>query len=389
MQEKIQEMAELINNKSTGWYILKSDFEQILGKESVQELLNEFEKQLNTLPKGKQPHYSLIFYLAILIVRSDDDDFQRLADMVSDKKSYRLMKKGLEIFLSAKSPQLKYEGTLLEHRYKNKYEFVNFFSGFVPDYEIDLRGYLLLLELIYYENKQSFWELMSCDRQNLVVLCILLNGHLMFENEELLPFLLSEDEVKANGALFCIMNQFSYLVRKYQHTQSEENAGLLQEEVSTIEAMFQKLPEERRVHFIVNYLIEENAYPNFFAEELKSVGSDAAVKEVKKQDLTNLLKLIRLEELIKILQTDDIEEVFAKHFMNWVQTDANPYIWDSAKQTVYDIYSLMKEHTTKEIKSNLAAYQANLFITSFDRQIRYSLYLKDQGKEQVIKDILT
>ncbi|OAH54618.1 hypothetical protein AWH48_08485 [Domibacillus aminovorans] len=387
METKIQKIAELINERDRGWYTLKPEFDRILGSNSASELLNELESELNNFSKGKQPHYCLIFYLALLSIITEKNELQALAKIIGGKNSYRLMKNGLKIFLSAKSSNFKYEGKLLDDRYKNKYAFVDFFSGRVPDYEMELRGYLNIFELIYEENKQSFWELLGSDRQNVIALCLLLNGHLPIKYQELVPFLMSKDELKANGAFFYIMNHFSYLVRKYEYEQTKENGHLLQEEVNKLKEIFAQLPTERRMHFIVNYLFQEQVYPNFFAEELKTLNINKIMKELEKQDLNNLVKLLRIKEFIRILERVEIERVFTKHFLNWIKNDANTYTWNSSKETVKDILALLKDVTKKEMMLDLAAFRSTLFISSFDRQVRYSLYLKDEGKKQVIEEI--
>lgn len=387
MQQKIQKVILCINENDKRWYSLKPEFERIFGKKSVEVLLNELEEALYNLPPKKLPHYCLAFYLALLIIANDEKE--EIVEIVKNKKSYELMKKGMRIFLSAKSPDFKYEGRLLDSRFKNKYQFVAFFSGYVPDYDFELRGFINILELIYMENKQSFWELLSYDVQNLFVLCSLVGGRLSFDYEELIPFLTSENELRANGAFFYMMNSFSYLAMKYQRDKTKENGKILQQEVNILNGIFQKLPAERRIHFIVNYLFEEELYPSFFNKELQTADIKVIINELMKQDLKNLYKLIKMDSFMRICQNKEIEHVFMQNFLCWIENDANINIWEATKNSIKGILELISVETKKKLLKELAIYRDKLFISFFDRQVRFALYLNEKDKERVIEDIFS
>lgn len=377
----------LINSRKKGWFTLRSELVNILGTDSCQDLLNDFEKQLGSFPQKKLPHYSLVFYLALVILQPHDK-LGNLALEVKQKESYRMMKTGLRIFLSSKSERLKYEAELTEGRYRNKYEFIDFFSGYIPDYEMDMRGYLLLLELIYNEDRQTFCDLLAMDRQNVIYLCILLNGRIDFHNAELIPFLNSEDLLKANGAFFYIMNDFSYWVRKLNHEESKENEKGLQQKMITIREILEKLPQERRVHLILNYILAEQSYPSFFVEELKMASSSIVIKELESKEFDNLFKLIKLYKILNVWPKIEIQQIFASHFIDWVRNDANPFVWEKCRLTVQRILELLSSELKAEIHQELEKLKRSLYVSSFDRQVRQSLFQREEGRADIIAECL-
>jgi hypothetical protein len=386
--EKIEQVVSLINSRKKGWYTLWPELVNILGTDSCQDLLNDFETQLGSFPQKKLPHYSLVFYLALVIFQPHDK-LGNLALEVKQKESYRMMKTGLRIFLSSKSERLKYEAELTEDRYRNKYEFIDFFSGYIPDYEMDMRGYLLLFELIYNEDKQSFCDLLALDRQNVIFLCNLLNGRMGFHNAELIPFLNSEDLLKANGAFFYIMNDFSYWVRKLNHEKSEENEKGLQQKMIAIREIIEKLPKERRVHLIVNYILAEQSYPSFFADELKSSRISTVVTELECKELDNLFKLKDIYKVLKILPKMEVEQIFALNFSKWVKEDANPYIWEKCEPAVKHVMKLLSHDVKDNMSQQLDEYKHTLHISTFDQQVRQSLFQREEIKSKIIATCLS
>ncbi|MFS0661295.1 hypothetical protein AB1L07_20970 [Niallia alba] len=386
--EKIGQVVSLINSSKKDWFTLRPELVNILGTDSCKDLLNDFETQLGSFPQKKLPHYSMVFYLALVILQPHDK-LGNLALEVKHKESYRMMKTGLRIFLSSKSERLKYEVELTADRYRNKYEFIDFFSGYILDYEMDMREYLLLFELIYNEDRQSFCDLLALDRQNVIFLCLLLNGRISFHNDELIPFLNSEDLLKANGAFFYIMNDFSYWVRKLNHEESEENEKGLQQKIIAIREILEKLPQERRLHLILNYILVEKSYPSYFADELKSSRISTVVTELECKELDNLFKLKDIYKVLEILRKTEVEQIFALNFTEWVKENANPYIWERCEPAVKHVMKLLSHDVKDNMLRQLDEYNHTLHISTFDQQVRQNIFRREEIKSKIIATCLS
>src|SRR5690625_783840 len=213
MLNKLKEIVTRINKTENKWFKLVPEIEDIFGSTQAVDLIDEFEVALDTIPKKHVPHYSFIFYLALIAIIDEETELEEISKVVQQKESYRYMKIGFCIFLSGDSAGLKYEGKLAHERYKNKYEYINFFSGYAPRYRFKLSGYIQLLKLIYYVDKSSFWKLLNYDKQNIIVLCIFIEEIIPFNDDELSLFLSAEDKIRANGAFFYLMSSFSYVIK--------------------------------------------------------------------------------------------------------------------------------------------------------------------------------
>jgi hypothetical protein len=381
MKEKIEEIASIFNERRNGWYSLKPKLEQLLGAKTWKKLIDEFESELSSFPKGKGPHYSLVFYLALMIIISDDVNKKKVVQYVKEKNSYRLMIRGLELLLSSQSKTLRYEAELTAHEYKNKYEYVSHFSGYVPDYQIDMRGYLLLLQFLYEANRNDFWRVLEKDQQNAIFLCVMLGGELSFPCEELIPLLASDDELKANGAFF-------HFMQHYQFYLMEGNEEKTIEETEKIARILQRLPVEKRIALIINYMFVEKDHPSIFVEELQKTDGELLVQHLQRQELEKLHQLVKLCPFMKITQDEKIEKLFVEYFLQWLSNVGNPYGWDSSKERVKDMIGLLSPGVKAELVKELSIIKENLLISSFDRQVRYSRYYRDKEREKVVEEVV-
>ena len=388
MMQKVEKIVDLINARTGSWYHLKAEFKETLGDKKFQEIIDDFESQLSMFPKNKLPHYCLIFYLALSIITSEDIEKGELAQCLIRKKSYHLMKMGLQIFLSSRSKQLKYEAELTDSRYQNKYKYACFFSGFVPRYEVELRGYILLLEIIYEEDRKNFWKLLSSDKQNVIFLCILLNNRCLYLYEELVPFLVSEDKIKANGAFYYIMRRFLYLIRIDQTNYNKENQQYITKEIQILTDIFRGIPQENKISLIMNYLFEERSYPSFFALEIQQANIELIESVLREQNLNDLRNLVRIHEIIKISKKIEIEEIFANYFLDWVRNNGNFYIWENNKGAVKEVVQLLHCSIKEKLIKRVTSYKDKLYISSFDRQVRHVLFGQAKEKMNIVEEFL-
>lgn len=387
MNEKIKKITEIINRNNCDWYLLRSEFEMILGKTSVPEMIEEFENEFETYPRKKLPHYCLVFYMALLTL-VEKSEFKDLSQIVVKKRSYKLMKKGMKIFLSGKSPNLNYKVELSEAEYQNKYEYVCFLIDYLSTYQIQLQGYINILELICEVNKDEALEILSEDKNNLIALCFLMDYRNSYEYEELLPLFQSEDKIKSNAAFYLLMEDFSNYVEVYKSEQTEETSHKLDQEIKNISNIIVKLPTEKKVHLIINYLFSEASYPIFFVEILQQADKELVVTEVKAKDLINLSKLVSLGELLIRLDWKEFEDLFVSMFLSWVENDANPYIWSNLKEAIQRIFHSLSIGRKIRLRDGLTDLKSRLYTTSFDKQVRYSLFLEDEKKATIIAEVL-
>lgn len=387
MNEKIRKITEIINKNNYGWYRLRPDFEKILGEASATEMIEEFEGEFETYPSKKLPHYCLIFYIALLTL-VEKSELKDLSRIVAKKKSYKLMQRGMKIFLSGKSQNLNYKAELSEAKYHNKYEYVCFLIDYLSTYQIQLQGYINILELVYEVDKDEALDILSTDKNYVIALCFLIDYRNSYEYEDLLPLLESEDKIKSNAAFYLLMEDFNNYVESDKYKQTEEISNKLDQEIKSISNVIGKLSAEKKVHLIINYLFSEDSYPVFFVEILQQVDRELVVAEVKAKDFRNLSKLVSLGELLIRLDWKEFKDLFVSMFLSWVENEANPYTWLKLKESIQRIFHSLSIDYKIKLIDGLTDLKSRLYITSFDQQVRYPLFLEDEKKATIIADFL-
>ncbi|WP_214860286.1 hypothetical protein [Exiguobacterium sp. s161] len=393
MLEKIKQISQLFNDQEKlRWYGLEPELNKILGTRTLEELISDLEESLETFPRKKLPHYCLVFFLAIFILNDYKQSDNIIADIKS-KKCYKNLINGLKIFLVSKSADLRYEIAESNYDdYKNKYEYVESFSSYVYTFEIKNSAFLNILNFIYLVEPKDFYNIIVHDKQNILFLCFFTRGRQMFKYEDLIQLLLIDDEVKSNSVFFHLMLEWRSLVRKYYSENVPAKRDDLSKEIERINLVFSKVPIERRTHFIINFLFVKNnkinEYPICFVEDLQNIDINILIFEIKKLDLSNLFVLIKIFEVMKLLSSQELEKVFTQYFLKWIDTNSNHYVWEQNKKEIYKILHLITPKAKKNISSELTLLKNKLFISSFDRQVRYTIFYKDEIKGKIIAELL-
>ena len=387
MVNKMQQVVKLINERSS-WYSLKAEFENIFPQQTYKELLDYFEEKIDEIPKNKTPQYCLLFYIVLLILHEDRDIDNELAEYAKSQKSYHYMKIGMKLYVQAKSPNFRYRVDLSTDNYTNKYEFIHRFIDMLFDVDMKLEGFFLILTLIYKTEKETFLSFLKEDKQSILFLGFMLRGTIDLPYRDLLPFLRAEDELKANGALYYLMNRFDSLSYKINYQRSKETEKKLFDEVKEIESIFKQLPQERKLDLIVNYMFEKSVYPSFFMEELLLANTDLFIRTIEKKGLTNMYKLIKLHEFIIHLNNNELNTLFLKYFIEWVKEDSNRYVWENVRQTVFEVIDHLTTENKNDLFTELVSVRNTLFLTSFDKQVRFPMFLREEDKIMVIEEVL-
>lgn len=358
----------------------KKEIVAIFKNENWKSLIDDFQKMLDRdeIPKKKKPHFAFIFFLALMIV--NEEDIEEIARYIKKKKVVRnYMFIGTKIFISSQYPNFKININLSSKNFNNKYEYIERFRGGFGYYKIS--PLILLLKTIYYCSEEKFYELLKEDTTNIVFLNII-DGSTMIRLDEnsLVDFLNSKDELKSNGALF-------YLMGKINSCRRYEKEEELEVEILRIEKVFDKIEKEQQIHLIINYIsTNENIIPTFFMDRLKGAAGLIA-ENLEKLNLTDFSKLINIYVLIKEINNSAIQQLFKKYLIGFIKKDYNIAIWGSNKDLFKEIIRSFDTKILDDIKLELDIIERELYITDFDKQIRIEKYSVDIQKSYVIQDI--
>lgn len=382
----IEKISNIVNEGQFDINSIRENLEKIYEGKEFSKIIDDYDESLNLMPSSKIPHYTFIFYLSLVILFLDD--LENIARYIKPKKSFRFLCKGASLFVGQKSIYLKYDAKLNDDYFKNKYEFIDRFEGEFVDPNNIMFYVIYLLKLIYYADRKSLIDIINEDNQNLFFLTSITDYEIKFTDEELIDFLNSNDELKINGALYRLTYDFNYAISQYAYDKNENNSKKVDEQTKRLNKVFGKLDENKKVYLIVNFIFAEKYYPIFFFDILKESKKEFIIDNLKKQDLENLYKLINLRIFIEQLKYEEIKKLFVDFLIIFIKNDGNKYVWQEKCNVVLDILKLMSDDLIVELKKQLEIINSNLFISNFDRQIRYNKYLKDLDRYEIINYII-
>lgn len=366
--DTLTRLGELFGQQTRGWYGCKAQVEELLllphqEHHDIAHMITSFSK-VDTLPRNKVPHYTLLFYIALVILAGGE------VSVIKNnipKTHLTFLVNGLKIFLSGKSKSLTYHAEMSDDRFQNKYEFVSRWADNVFEYEIQLSAWLKLLEIVKSVRIDSYYELLSKDSKKAFFITCMTDFRVQHQEKYLIHFLGSNDEIQSNAAFFYIANRFN--------------------PPETVSYLKQVMPETR-INLILNYLFCEPRIPGEFLATLVQEKHVVITERLQRFDVTNLYQLVRVLPILRVKRFSSIAKLFVESFTRWMAEDGNPHIWQSTRESVAEIYRLLGRDLQCQLVEQLSAEAQRWFVTDFDRQVRYSKYLKDEQKSFVYQDFL-
>lgn len=387
MEEHIIEFATLIKNKEDRyWYVLKPDIERIFGSNDIENLLVQFENSVESFEKKSKPEFTLMFFIALMILYDTQDKYSYLIKRTDNKEYLKYLKAGIRKYIQGKSSSFRYKHDLSYEDYKNPYEFVHIFSGYLPNYEMQLRGFLNVLEFFLYKNQESFFEILSVDVQNTMTLTAVLNSRVNLRWDYLADWLInSEDELKQNVGLYYILSKGDRLARISYDDRDEKE---LQDYLEQLKLFLKSLDEKKVSKLLLNYQFSNKKSLTVTYEYFKVIDAQDLIEYNLKDRKISLFEICVLNDICKYIQSKEaLEELISEKFFKWLRFNCNEYIWDKYKENLLLIINSLKEKLNIELcVKNISD---NLYVSDFDREIRYRKYLQDVTKLKVINDINT
>jgi hypothetical protein len=183
------------------------------------------------------------------------------------------------------------------------------------------------------------------------------------------------------------MHKFHYLV--YDYNDGDEINEEISLELIDIAKITEGVEIDKRIELIVNYIFLENKFPDFFINEIKNADIDLLLKFIRKQNHNKLSNIIKLEVFINHRSATEIQKVFVDKMLEWVKKWALESTWSKYKSSIKDILNDLDKDIRTKFREDIKKLKTNLFISKFDRQVRYSKFLNDNHKKEIIDDILS
>ena len=266
-------------------------------------------------------------------------------------------------------------------------EGIDFFSGYAGEIGHNLSHIILVFKLIYQIDKKTFFDYLKEDKQNGIYLYFMISPELEFEYPNLIDLLNSKDAIKRNGAFNYLMHKFHYLV--YDYNDGDEISEEITTELIDIAKITEGVEIDKRIELIVNHIFLENKFPDFFINEIKNADIDLLLKFIRKQNHNKLSNIIKLEVFINHRSDTEIQKVFVDKMLEWVKKWALKSTWSKYKSSIKDILNDLDKDIRTKFREDIKKLKTNLFISKFDLQVRYSKFLDDNHKTEIIDDILS
>jgi hypothetical protein len=380
-----KELSDLIQEVDSSWFLYQEQIKKIYSEDNYKVLIDEFEEFIRNIDSKDKPKLSLLFYSTLLVIQYEK--LNKIADYCKDNESLRYLKIGLDIFLKGKYSDIKYEIEMGINNYQNILEGIDFFSGYAGEIGHNLSHIILVFKLIYQIDKKTFFDYLKEDKQNGIYLYFMISPELEFEYPNLIDLLNSKDAIKRNGAFNYLMHKFHYLV--YDYNDGDEISEEITTELIDIAKITEGVEIDKRIELIVNYIFLENKFPDFFINEIKNADIDLLLKFIRKQNHNKLSNIIKLEVFINHRSDTEIQKVFVDKMLEWVKKWALKSTWSKYKSSIKDILNDLDKDIRTKFREDIKKLKTNLFISKFDLQVRYSKFLDDNHKKEIIDDILS
>jgi hypothetical protein len=380
-----KELSDLFQEVDSSWFLYQEQIKKIYGEDDYKVLIDEFEEFIKNIDSKDKPKLSLLFYSTLLVIQ--EDKLNKIADYCKYNDSLRYLKIGLNIFLKGKYSDIKYEIEMGINNYQNILEGIDFLSGYAGEIGHNLSHIILIFKLIYQIDKKTFFDYLKEDKQNGIYLYFMISPELEFEYQNLISLLNSKDAIKRNGAFNYLMHKFHYLV--YDYNDGDEISEEITTEVINIKKIIEEIKIDKRIELIVNYIFVENKSPGFFNQEIKNADIDLLLKLIRKQNHNKLSNIIKLKLFINHRADIVIQKLFVDKMLEWVKKWALESTWSRYKNMIKDILNNLDKDIKTKFREDIKQLKTNLFISKFDRQVRYSKFLDDNHKKEIIDDILS
>lgn len=381
----IKLISSLINENGFKSNYNRKDLINLFKTTDYKSLTKDFEESLSTFPsKNKYPHYTTIFYLALTSMSLDN--IEDLANVLSGKRSYNYLISGLKMLISGKSKTLYYNIELADKSFENKYEYINRFVYQLPYWENS--SLIFLFKIIYLINRNDFFTLLEQDRSNFLFLIFFSEReNIECNDERLIKFLNSNDEMKSNAALYYLMNDFRMDYRKYlDNKNSKEMEGCLNKTCEKIYKILNKVEKTKKVKLILNYITVEKVYPKEFINMVTEVElRETLLEQIKLLKLNRIDDLISLETLLASNCNElnnYIEQILIIALYKLIKNNSG--IYDNSKFKYF--ISRIKKEALIKLDNFIEEIMNGLKLSEFDRQVRYVKFSQEAAYYQNLKE---
>lgn len=368
-------LSEEVDRKDFSLLKARESIRDLVGNASIDCVVSEMSAYFSrTSSEKRAPDKSLCSFISLMV--AFPNEVSSITDAAFKKKDFlRFILLGLEKFLKSKYKDLKYEFRRNPEKEVSSLESVqNMYS--VIQSNAFLAAILRFLQSLYYIDNPTAIDLVEKDVNNIIATAFIMESYYL-EKETLEHFINCEDEYRRAAAFLGILGGSSVL--DIPNTMPSRLPI-----IKTLDSMVSKYRIQLIVELCLHNGFIEKSLLTYCANDLDI--TIQFISKIVREEEPNIHHLSRLLPILdKLSSYKEILTYFSEVFVKWVVEDGNEYSWASEEGKILDF--ITKKNIKKSILEELEKRKKRLFTSEFDRQVRYSRYLVDSKKLEVIESI--
>lgn len=412
-KDNIKELAEALNSKAR-----RKDTKQRIQKVFRNKKSSTIIRELKTLmPQMSQKEQKVSLLIVVMsILYKNGGLINDVKTALEEENLIPHLYGALCIYLSGKSSTMHLEVKWGDSSFPNKFEFLRRFSynfGYWENREV-----LYAAKIIALTDRNRFEELAFKDATRLIIL-----NMISYELEEsptdklIIRLLMEGDELQANIGFYFAVRDIMRDMQDYQLLEKNpELPGIkskrainknVRRHLERFYMFYSHCSPERKISLLLNYILSEKIYPNWFGYLLMEV----EIQEALIQEITLSGKIRTLDHLTSVVflandfpckdtngksyEKKKVYEAILSVLENFITNRNGIYLWDDRKKHLFELIckKLPKKYLRKFnafLKKNIKTYM----ISELDEMVRFNIYLEDkkqwdicQGMMNVLKDL--
>lgn len=413
----LNRLAEQIEWKRSKREAGSKEINCLLERRSCRNVVTELKKFMEEI-KNKQQKNRAVLSVTLALLRRKLSDAEKIRKELAKNHLEPFLFGGLLCLMTGNLESgfcLHIEWS--EKNFTNKYDFLRRFYG--EFYYYDFIELFYAAKMIYNWSAEKFETLVWKDTSKLLLLNIY--SHFMdvsVTQEFLMKLAEKGDDFQSVIALAMSVQKLERCLEDYEYQKdverssgsvTEEEAAewerkkrqleeLANENLNEFKRIYDCASEERKVSFLIDFLLTHHSYPAIFAEWLIE-WDDYLAEEFEKGDRIRSLRDLRmlflpvkkaypLERKHKC-NKNKIYRSIEKRLIAFVSGSTGIYDWTSREENEFrQICGNLPAHYKNMLSRELIRVRDNLMVSELDRLVRYSIYLHDDRQKRIIDGML-
>lgn len=393
--EDISKLLRLYQFKNKRNFPLAKKINGVLHNKKVDrticELSQLFTAQLEVVSNNKRNKYLVIVCLCLLL---RGDEYRVVARALKDCGLEMNFYGGMRILASGKDSGF-HVPYIIKNPFANEYQFIHYFynnSDCCREYS-DIYNALLILKEISYEKLEN---VLFMDKSNALLFLNYGSCEIELSNEFIQKLFISSDPLKNNYGLYYVVYKINSIL-KFKN--DEDSNSELKAELKKIETYVMSLDKVKRVELLLNYVLFQNDIyiaiaVLLFDDSCISYLENAILKSKKVSSIRSLVAIgLAIGQCCKTINAKNLRllyDALIKRIVQSAEENNTCMIFSNVKEqeNFVKMCSYLSLNLRHKLQRALEKIQTKLMVSSFDKMVRYKIWLRDIEKWNACQQLI-